>query len=128
MDDKICKQCGLCCSCFPYLLPSGITQAAGLEQTIRRKADIEFAKANFEQVTAPAQKLNTELSNELHTKLTWFRCKLQNPRTKLCTIYDKRPLMCIEYPLPEMRREYIINETCEYYKLRKPDDAILRVL
>lgn len=41
-----------------------------------------------------------------------FTCKAWNPHTRLCTIYDKRPFTCREYPVE--------HQVCEWCGMEGP--------
>jgi Fe-S-cluster containining protein len=113
---KKCKKCGICCKAiFVPLTKHGLKVAYNkLYQIIATEENnFRFIGLNFIKISKrEAFKINPFLRTWSSYKGYFFKCKLFDNKTNLCTDYESRTSLCKDYPLPKIKEFF--SPDCGY--------------
>jgi Fe-S-cluster containining protein len=91
-----CQECGRCCHCFPDTVRPPRSTAPHVMYTIPVAPDDDVPVEHTEPFTAcPGSKYP---HCRLQMRSDDCRCSAFNEPTKQCTIYDRRPKICRDFP------------------------------
>jgi Fe-S-cluster containining protein len=105
---------GACCAVFP--MKKGF-KATGKEGRFIADMRIPLTRR---QALRRSRRLGYSDPPRYGKKWEWFTCRHWDEQTRLCTVYDKRPKMCRDYPYSGRQCE----RGCGYSLPQKDEDRI----
>ncbi|MGP8322437.1 MAG: YkgJ family cysteine cluster protein [Methanosarcinaceae archaeon] len=117
IPEFICQSCGSCCRRIVIKDPVYIINAVGL---CLKPEERDIFKQHPETIIVPY--IGLKRKNKAKIKVLLYQmvsepCPLLDKETNLCTVYDKRPMICRAYPFLLINNQIAIEDNCTSAKI-----------